>query len=113
MPCRRSTTLDYLGDATTLTVQFEDSTGAAEQAINAMTKLVEEDQVAAVIGPTLSTEAVAADPVAQEAGTPVLGVSNTASGLRDLLGDFYHRDSLPEAVVIPGTIAQANRTAWL
>ncbi len=97
----------YLGDAT-LNVQFEDSTGTAEQAINAMTKLVEDDQVVAVIGPTLSTEAVAADPVAQDAGTSVLGVSNTASGLRDLLGDFYHRDSLPEAVVIPGTISQAK-----
>ena len=101
----------YLGDATTLAVQFEDSTGAADQAITAMTKLVEDDQVTAVLGPTLSSEAVAADPVAQEAGTPVLGVSNTASGLRPLIGDFYHRDSLPEAVVIPGTIEQANATA--
>ncbi len=72
-----------------------------------MTKLVEDDQVLAVLGPTLSNEATAADPVAQDAGTSVLGVSNTASGLRELIGDYYHRDSLPEAVVIPGTIEQA------
>lgn len=98
----------YLGDMTTFAIQFEDSTGAAEQAINAMTKLVEEDQVTAVIGPTLSSEAVAADPVAGDAGVPVLGVSNTASGLREALGEFYHRDSLPESAVIPGTIAQAT-----
>ncbi len=97
----------YLGDATTLNVQFEDSTGTAEQAINAMTKLVEEDQVVAVIGPTLSSEAVAADPVAGDVGVPVLGVSNTATGLRAALGDYYHRASLPESAVIPGTIAQA------
>ena len=103
----------YLGDATTLAVQFEESTGAADQAITAMTKLVEDDQVTAVLGPTLSSEAVAADPVAQEAGTPVLGVSNTASGLRPLIGDFYHRDSLPEAVVIPGTIEQATQLLGL
>ena len=33
----------YLG-STTLAVQFEDSTGTAEQAINAMTKLTEDDR---------------------------------------------------------------------
>jgi branched-chain amino acid transport system substrate-binding protein len=103
----------YLGDGVTLEVQFEDTASDAQQAINAMTKLVEEDQVVAVIGPTLSSEAVAAVPVAQEAGTPVLGVSNTASGLRELLGEFYHRASLPEAAVIPGTIAQATELLGL
>lgn len=98
----------YLGEGTMLNVVFEDSAGDAQQAITAVTKLVEQDQVTAIIGPTLSTEAVAAAPVAQEAGTPILGVSNTASGLRELIGDYYYRDSLPEAVVIPGTIAQAT-----
>ena len=52
----------YFGEGTTLEVIFEDSGGEAEGAINAMTKLVEEDEVTAVIGPTLSTEAFAADP---------------------------------------------------
>ena len=99
--------IGYLGDGTMLSIQFEDSNGAAEQAINAMTKLVEDDQVLAVLGPTLSNEATAADPVAMDAGTSVLGVSNTASDLRQIIGDYYHRDSLPEAVVIPGTISQA------
>ena len=74
----------YLGEGVTLEVIFEDSNGDAEQAINAMTKLVEEDDVVAVLGPTLSTEAFAADPVAQEDGTPVMGVSNTASGITDM-----------------------------
>lgn len=100
--------MGFLGEGTTLEVIFEDSTGDAQQAIAAMTKLVEQDGVVAVIGPTLSTEAVAAVPVAQDAGTTVMGVSNTATALREALGDFYHRDSLPEAVVIPGTIAQAK-----
>ncbi|MEP7292270.1 MAG: ABC transporter substrate-binding protein, partial [Chloroflexota bacterium] len=104
---------DFLGEGTTLAVQFEDSAGDPQQAINAMTTLVETDQVTLVIGPTLSVEAVAADPVAMEAGTPVLGVSNTATGLRDALGDFYHRASLPESAVIPGTIAQATELLGL
>ncbi|MBI1255926.1 MAG: ABC transporter substrate-binding protein [Chloroflexi bacterium] len=98
----------YLGDSTTLAVQFEDSAGDAKQAINAMTKLTGDASIVAIEGPTLSSEAVAAVPVAQDAGVPVLGVSNTASDLRATLGDFYHRDSLPEAVVIPGTIKQAT-----
>ncbi len=103
----------YLGDNTTLAVQFEDSAGDATQAINAMTKLTDDPSITAVLGPTLSSEAVAADPVAQDASVPVLGVSNTASDLRMQLGDFYHRDSLPEAVVIPGTIAQATQLLGL
>jgi len=102
----------YLGEGTTLVAMFEDSAGDAEQAIAAMTKLVEEDQVVAVIGPTLSTEAFSADPVAQENGTVVMGVSNTAIGLTDM-GDFVFRDSLPESSVIPGTIAQATEVLGL
>ncbi len=103
----------FLGEGVTLVAIFEDSTGDAQQSINAMTKLVEEDGVVAVIGPTLSTEMVAAGPVAQDNSTLVLGVSNTASGLRELIGDFYYRDSLPESVVIPGTIAQATELLGL
>jgi branched-chain amino acid transport system substrate-binding protein len=103
----------YLGDSTTLAVQFEDSAGDAKQAINAMTKLTGDASIVAVEGPTLSSEAVAADPVAQDAGVPVLGVSNTATGLRAALGDFYHRASLPESAVIPGTIQQAAQLLGL
>lgn len=97
---------EYLGEGITLAVIFEDAQGDPEQAIGAMTKLVEEDGVVGVIGPTLSTQAFAADPIAQENGTVVMGVSNTASGITDM-GEFVFRDSLPESSVIPGTIAQA------
>jgi len=98
-------TSGYLGDAT-LVATYEDSTTGGEGAIVAMTKLVEEDGVVAVIGPTLSTEAFAADPIAQEAGVPVMGVSNTAGGITDM-GDFVFRNSLPESSVIPGNLGQA------
>jgi branched-chain amino acid transport system substrate-binding protein len=97
----------YLGAGRTLAARFEDSAGSRDQAVAAMTKLVEEDQVLAVLGPTLSSEAFAADPIAQENGTVVMGVSNTALGLTDM-GDYVFRNSLPEAAVIPGTIAQAK-----
>ncbi len=102
----------YLGEGTTLNVIFEDSAGNRDQAITAMTKLVEEDQVAAVLGPTLSSEAFGADPVAQENSTVVMGVSNTAIGITDM-GDYVFRNSLAEAAVIPGTIAQATEQLGL
>jgi branched-chain amino acid transport system substrate-binding protein len=96
----------YLGEGTTLEILFEDSGADAEGAIGAMTKLVEEDGVVAVLGPTLSTHAFAADPIANDAGVPVMGVSNTASGITDM-GEFVFRNSLPESSVIPGTISQS------
>ncbi|MBE2182773.1 MAG: ABC transporter substrate-binding protein [Anaerolineae bacterium] len=99
----------FLGDAT-INILFEDSASENEQAIAAMTKLVDEDAVVAVIGPTLSREAFSADPIAQEAGVVVLGVSNTASGITDM-GDFVFRNSLPEASVIPGTVADTIAAA--
>lgn len=95
----------YLGEGVTLAVQYEDAV-SADDAINAMTRLIEEAGVPAVLGPTLSTHAFAADPIAQENSVPVMGVSNTASGITDM-GDFVFRDSLPESSVIPGTIAQS------
>jgi branched-chain amino acid transport system substrate-binding protein len=101
----------YLGDAS-LEVIYEDSAGSGEQAINAMTKLIEEDGVVAVIGPTLSSEAFAADPIAQENETAVMGVSNTAIGITDM-GEYVFRNSLPEAAVIPGVVAQATEALGL
>ncbi|MGJ3239216.1 MAG: ABC transporter substrate-binding protein [Anaerolineae bacterium] len=96
----------YLGEGVTLAVQYEDAV-SADDAINAMTRLVEEAGVPAVLGPTLSTHAFAADPIAQENSVPVMGVSNTASGITEM-GDYVFRNSLPESSVIPGTIAQSS-----
>ncbi|HLA44300.1 MAG TPA: ABC transporter substrate-binding protein, partial [Aggregatilineales bacterium] len=95
----------YLGEAS-INAIYSDSKTSPDDAILAMDQLINEDNVVAVIGPTLSTEAFAADPLAQEAGVPVMGVSNTAGGITDM-GDFVFRDSLPEASVIPGNLAQA------
>jgi len=95
----------YLGEATLVGV-YEDSGSTPEEAIAAFEKLVNEDQVTAILGPTLSSQAFASDPIAQEAGIPVMGVSNTAAGITDM-GEFVFRNSLPEAAVIPGNLAKA------
>jgi branched-chain amino acid transport system substrate-binding protein len=90
----------------TYEVIFEDDASDPAQGITAFEKLINQDQVPVIIGPTLSNTAFSTDPIAQEAGVPVLGVSNTAAGITDI-GDYVFRDSLTEGQVIPQTIEAA------
>lgn len=92
----------FLGNAT-IKLSTVDDKGDKQEGISVMTKLVQQDKVSAVLGPTLSATALAADPIAQKAGIPVLGVSNTANGITEM-GNFVFRDSLPESGVLPGVI---------
>lgn len=85
---------------------FEDDASDPAQGIPAFEKLINQDQVSVIIGPTLSNTAFSTDPVAQDAGVPVLGVSNTAEGITDI-GDYVFRNSLTEGQVIPQTIEAA------
>jgi branched-chain amino acid transport system substrate-binding protein len=88
---------------------IEDDASDPQTGITAFQKLINQDKVAAIIGPTLSNTAASSDPKAQEAGVPVLGVSNTAAGITEI-GDFIFRDSLTEGQVIPQTIAKAKES---
>lgn len=87
-------------------VLFEDSQGKKDEAINAVRKLIDKDEVVAIIGPTLSTEMFGAGEVAQQSGVPILGVSTTAQGITDM-GNFVFRNSLPEAGVLPHTVKRS------
>ncbi|MBL6634320.1 MAG: ABC transporter substrate-binding protein [Thermoleophilia bacterium] len=66
-------------------------------------------RVAAVLGPTLSGVAAAADPIAGAAGIPVLGVTNTTLDIADA-GPTFWRVSLSENRLIPASVAYANDT---
>ncbi len=85
---------------------IEDDASAPEQGITAYERLIQQEQVSALIGPTLSNVFFSAGPLAQDAGIPALGVSTTADGITDI-GDFIFRNALTEAQVIPDTIAAA------
>ncbi len=85
----------------------EDDRSTKEGAITAFDKLIKEYKVVAILGPTLSNSAKAADPIAQAAKTPVLAVSNTAGGIVEM-GDYIFRDSLPEMLVQPNTIRETK-----
>src|SRR3954465_15902701 len=87
---------------------IEDDGSSKEQGINVFQKFINQDKVSVILGPTLSTTATAADPLAQQGKVPVLAVSNTApSGITDI-GDYIFRDSLTEAQVIPGAVKKAK-----
>ncbi len=91
---------------------FEDDASDKAQGINAFQKLINQDKVLGIVGPTLSNTAQAADPLAQQAGVPVLGVSNTAGGITEL-GNYIYRDSLTEAQVIPQTVKAVKDKAGI
>ena len=89
-------------------VRIEDDASTKEQGITVFQKFINRDKVSAIIGPTLSNTASAADPLAQQARVPVLAISNTAAtGITDI-GNYIWRDSLTEAQVIPGAFRKAK-----
>jgi branched-chain amino acid transport system substrate-binding protein len=59
--------------------------------------------VLAILGPTLSDTAYAADPIAQQVGVPVLGISNAAGGITEI-GSFIFRNCLGENQLTPQTV---------
>ena len=92
----------------TLELVLEDDATSKEQGIAVFQRFINRDKVSAIIGPTLSTTATAADPLAQQARTPVVAVSNTApKGITDI-GDYIWRVSLTEAQVIPSALKVAQ-----
>ena len=93
-----------------LSLQLEDEQGKKEQAIDVFKKLIFQDKVLMVFGPTLSNSAQAADPIAQAAKVVAFGTSNTADGITSI-GDYVFRNSVTEADVLPETLRVAIKQA--
>jgi branched-chain amino acid transport system substrate-binding protein len=83
-----------------LTFDIQDGATVKSQVVNLFQTYVSDGKVAAIIGPTLSSEAFAADPIAVTGNMTVMGISNTANGVT-ALGPCVFRDSLTEAAVVP------------
>ena len=81
----------------------EDEQGKKEEAINVFKKLIFQDKVLMLFGPTLSNSAQASDPVAQAAKVVVFGTSNTADGITSI-GNYVFRNSVTEADILPVTL---------
>lgn len=91
---------------------IEDEQGKKEEAINVFKKLIFQDKVLMVFGPTLSNSAQAAHPIAQASKTVAFGTSNTADGITTI-GDFVFRNSVTEADVLPETIKMAVKKSGI
>jgi branched-chain amino acid transport system substrate-binding protein len=85
---------------------IEDEQGKKEEVINVFKKLIFQDKVLMIFGPTLSNSMFAAGPVANAAKTVAFGTSNTANGITDI-GPFIFRNSVMESDVLPVTVATA------
>ncbi len=92
-------------NGTPLTLQIEDGASDEASAIAAFNLAIDRGSLA-LIGPTLSQQAFAADPVAQRRGVPVLAPSNTATGIPQL-GSFISRVSAQSSVIAPLAIDRA------
>ena len=87
---------------------IEDEQGKKEEGINVFKKLIFQDKVLMVFGPTLSNSMFAAGPVANGAKTVVFGTSVTANGITDI-GPYVFRNSVMESDVLPVTVATATK----
>lgn len=96
----------------TIALVVEDEQGKKDEAINVFKKLIFQDKVLLVFGPTLSNSAQAAHPIAQGAKTPAFGTSNTADGITTI-GNYIFRNSVTEADVLPQTISVAAKHTGL
>ena len=85
---------------------IEDEQGKKEEAINVFKKLIYQDKVLMIFGPTLSNSMFAAGPVANASKTVAFGTSNTANGITDI-GPYIFRNSVMESDVLPITVATA------
>ena len=93
-------------NGTPIKLVFQDTAGDEQGAINAFNTLITQDKVVGIVGPTLSQQAFAADPIADRAKVPVLGPSNTAKNIPQI-GDYIARVSAPVAVVAPNAVQAA------
>ena len=90
---------------TPIALVFQDTAGDEQGAINAFQTLIN-GSVVAIVGPTLSQQAFAADPFADKAGVPVIAPSNTAKGIPQI-GEYISRVSAPVNKVAPNALQAA------
>ena len=85
---------------------IEDEQGKKEEGITVFKKLIFQDKVLMIFGPTLSNSMFAAGPSANAAKVVAFATSNTANGITDI-GPYIFRNSVMESDVLPVTVATA------
>ncbi|ALL68399.1 amino acid/amide ABC transporter substrate-binding protein, HAAT family [Paraburkholderia caribensis MBA4] len=85
----------------------QDTGGNKEQAVNAFRRLIAQEQVSVILGPTLSIEALAAGPVSCQRNVPMVTVTSTAKGIPDVC-PYVFRTSLVERQLIPLSVQRVQ-----
>lgn len=85
---------------------IEDSAGKQDQALTVAQKLMSDDDIIGLLGPTLSTEMNVVAPEADLNGIPIMGTSTTAMGIPQI-GEYVFRNSIPESLAIPAALEKA------
>ena len=88
-----------LGDAK-ITFIIEDDRSTIKGGVEAFNKLIHQDGVSAILGPTTSSITKAAFPIAQENQVVAIGPTSAAPGL-SAIGDFVFRVSLTADKLVP------------
>lgn len=95
-----------LGDAS-IALIVEDSGISVESVVEAFNKLIHQDGVPAILGPTFSTEAKEVFPIAQRNQVVAFSSISSASGL-GAIGDFIFRVALSVDVLVPAGVRQTR-----
>ena len=88
-----------------LKLVIEDTGSDEASATQAFRRLINQ-QVVAILGPSLSQQGFAVMPMADRAGIPVVGISTTAPGIPEI-GRFVARVASPVTVIAPRSLAKA------
>jgi branched-chain amino acid transport system substrate-binding protein len=94
-------------DSRRLSVMIRDDHSDPQRGTRLMRQFVGAGHALAVLGPTLSNVAVAADPIANRARTPVLAISNTSPGIVGNCANpcgWVWRNSVGESTTIPDVV---------
>jgi branched-chain amino acid transport system substrate-binding protein len=97
-----------LGDVKLVPI-YQDDAGDRGQTVNIFQRLIGQEKVKVIFGPTLTNSAFAADPLAQAAKVPVIASSNTAPGVT-AIGNYIFRTCATEPFVFPGVLAYVVKT---
>ncbi|MBE3037130.1 MAG: ABC transporter substrate-binding protein [Candidatus Atribacteria bacterium] len=82
--------IDIGGENYLIRYIFEDDQGSPEVAANAFRKLIDQDEVSAILGSVMSSCTLAGAPIAQDAGVPVISPTSTAVQVTRT-GDYIFR----------------------
>jgi len=88
--------IDIGGTKYLISYIFEDDQGSPEIAANAFRKLIDQDEVVAIIGSVMSKCTLAGAPIAQDAGVPVISPTSTNVTVT-LTGDYIFRACYTDA----------------